>query len=463
MLTRRLFLQQGPLSLGAIALRRLLEPRAFAPRARAKRVIYIHLAGSPSTLEMFDWKPRLKQMHGQPCPDSLLAGERFAFIKGHPKLLGTPYRFEQVGAAGGWFSELVPHIARIADKATFVHSMWTEQFNHAPAQLLMHTGHFRFGRPAFGSWVWYGLGSANEELPAFVVLNSTKSQPDAGRGVWGSGFLPSVYQGVELRTKGDPVLYLADPDGMDREARRRSLDARRDLDAAAHEATGDPETETRIAQYELAFRMQMSVPEVCDLSREPQSVLDLYGVTPGKPTSAANQFANNLLLARRLVESGVRFVQLYDWGWDSHGTGPSDDIVTQLPKKCRESDRACAALILDLESRGLLDETIVVWGGEFGRTPMNEERNGSKHFGRDHNPHCFTMWMAGGGFAQGASIGQTDELGYRVTEDPIHVHDLQATILHLLGFDHTELTYRSQGRVFRLTDVGGNVVRKLLG
>ena len=456
-LTRRLFLQQCSLGLGGIAWNHLEHAELFTQRAKAKRVIYIHLAGSPSTLEMFDWKPKLVELNGKPCPDSLLQGERFAFIKGHPKMLGTPYKFAQKGQAGGWFSELVPHLAGVADDLAFVHSMWTDQFNHAPAQLLLHTGAPRFGRPSMGSWIWYGMGSANQNLPAFVVLNSTRSQPDAGRSVWGSGFLPTIYQGVELRTKGEPVLYLGDPPGMDREGRRRTLDALADLNELAHAETLDPETKTRIAQYELAFQMQMSVPEVCDLQKEPQHVLDLYGATPGKPS-----FANNLLLARRLVENGVRFVQLYDWGWDGHGTGPTDDIVTQLKKKCVESDQACAGLIKDLKQRGMLEDTLVIWGGEFGRTPMNEERDGSKYLGRDHHPHCFTMWIAGGGSKQGISIGATDELGYRVTEDPVHVHDLQATILHLLGFDHTKLTYKFQGRDFRLTDVSGKVVAKLL-
>ncbi|MCC6671305.1 MAG: DUF1501 domain-containing protein [Planctomycetes bacterium] len=455
-LTRRHFLRHSALGLGGFAAAELLGMPPARP-ARARSVIYIHLAGSPSTLDLFDWKPRLRDLHMQPCPEDLLRNERFAFLKGHPRILGSPFRFARHGAAGGWFSELVPHTAAVADRIAMVHSLWTDQFNHAPAQLLIHTGAPRFGRPAMGAWLHYGLGSENRDLPGFVVLTSGGHAPDAGKSVWGSGFLPTLHQGVEFRSAGEPVLYLADPPGVGRAARRRSLDLLAELNAVQRERHGDPETDTRIAQYELAFRMQTSVPEACDLQREPREVLELYGADPGQAS-----FANHCLLARRLVERGVRFVQLYDWGWDSHGTGPRDDLLTQLPRKCRETDRACAALILDLERRGLLEETLVVWGGEFGRTPMNEERNGSVFLGRDHHPHCFTMWLAGGGVKAGVTHGETDELGYRITKDPVHVHDLQATILHLLGIDHTRLTYRFQGREFRLTDVAGTVVHGLL-
>ncbi len=451
-ISRRAFLAATPLACAGAA----LGARCL-PRARAKNVIYIHLAGSPSTLDLFDWKPKVNELHQKPCPDSFLQKERFAFIKGHPKMLGTPYRFTQHKATGGWFSELVPRIAGIADRVTFVHSMWTDQFNHAPAQLLLQTGAPRFGRPSMGAWIWHGLATQNPDLPGFVVLNSTRSQPDAGRALWGSGFLPTVYQGVEFRAKGDPVLYLQDPPGVDRQARRRMLDALGDLNELAWREHHDAETRTRIAQYELAYRMQKSVPEICDITHEPEAVRERYGVEPGK-----DSLANNLLLARRLVENGVRFVQLYDWGWDHHGTGTGDDIVNALPAKCRIADRATAALIEDLDARGLLAETLVVWGGEFGRTPMNEERNGSKFLGRDHHPHCFTVMLAGAGIRRGFKLGATDELGYRVTENPVHVHDLQATILHTLGIDHEKLTWRYQGRDFRLTDVAGKVVAEVL-
>ncbi len=466
-LTRRHFLQQCKVGLGGLALASLrgrlpasalgtgpLGPH-HAPRAKA--VIYLHMAGSPPQQELFEFKPALIKHDRQPCPAEFLKNERFAFIKGHPKLLGTPYRFARHGECGASVSELLPHLATVVDKIAFVKSMHTDQFNHAPAQLMLHTGSPRFGRAAMGSWAVYGLGSANENLPGYVVLVSGGKFPSAGKSLWGSGFLPTVHQGVQLRSKGEPVLYIGNPPGLDRAARRRGLDALRDLNEMHHEEAGDPETLTRIAQYELAFRMQMSVPEVTDIGREPEAVREMYGATPGRAS-----FANNCLLARRLVENGVRFVQLFDWGWDAHGTGKFDDIMHQLPRKCRQTDQPIAALLLDLEQRGLLDETIVVWGGEFGRTPMNEERNGSKFLGRDHHPHCFTMWMAGGGIAPGVTLGATDELGYHITERPIHVHDLQATLLHLLGFDHERLTHQFQGRDFRLTDVAGEIVPELL-
>jgi hypothetical protein len=462
-LTRRLFLAGAGVSLGSIALAqlaakdgtRLDKPPHFP--AKAKRVVYLHMAGAPSTPDLFDPKPKLNELDRQPCPDSFLANERFAFIKGTPKILGSPYKFAKHGAAGHDFSELLPGLASVADELCVVRSMKTTQFNHVPAQLFLHTGHFRMGRPSFGSWISYGLGTENHDLPAFVVLLSGQYAVDAGASVYGSGFLPTLHQGVRFRSQGDPVLFLKDPDGIDRAERRRTLDALAKLNGIAYQRSLDPETETRIAQYELAYRMQASVPDLMDVSKEPAQTLSDYQVEPGKTS-----FGNNCLLARRLLERGVRFVQLYHWGWDSHGTGPNDDIVTSLPKRCKECDGPTTALIRDLRERGLLDDTLVIFGGEFGRTPMNEERDGSKFLGRDHHPHCFTMVLAGGGVKRGYRLGATDELGYFVTEDPVSVHDLNATLLHLLGIDHKRLTYRSEGRDYRLTDVEGEVVEKIL-
>jgi len=456
-LCRRRFLGGSALSLGAIALRHVLgdEPRTpFAPRAR--NVIYLHMEGAPPTLDMFDRKPTLDRLHGQKCPDSFLAKERFAFIKGHPLLLGHQHGWIQ-GRNGIEVCELFPHLAQQLGDVTLVRSMVTDQFNHAPAELLLFSGAPRPGRPSMGGWVSYGLGSENRDLPAFVVMLSGGNLPSAGKSLWSSGFLPSVHQGVEFRSQGDPVLYLQDPPGFDRARRERCLRALNDLNREHEQRCGDPETTTRIAQNELAFRMQMSVPEAVDLASEPAEVHELYGTTPGQVS-----LANNCLLARRLVERGVRFVQLFDSGWDIHGTSPGDDLITQFPTKAQQLDRALAALLIDLRRRGLLDETLVVWGGEFGRTPMNEARDGSKFLGRDHHPHCFSILLAGGGVERGAVIGATDELGYKVTDTPIHVHDLQATMLYLLGVDHEKLTFKSQGRAFRLTDVHGVVRRELL-
>lgn len=432
--------------------------RALAPRpprsfGRAKRVIVLHMAGSPSQLDLFTPKPKLVEYHLKPCPDEFLRNERFAFIKGHPKLLGSPHRFAQHGQSGAWMSDLLPETARVVDRLAFVHSMRTEQFNHAPAQIQLFTGHPLPGRPSLGAWLSWGMGSENPDLPPFAVLTSGPYAPDGGAAVWGPGFLPSVHQGVRLRSGGDPVLHLGNPAGVDAAARRRSLDAVRDLNRLARDRHGDPETEARSAQYELAWRMQRSMPELADLASESQATLDRYGAKPGEAS-----FANNALLARRLSERGVRVVQLHHWGWDSHGTSPGDDIMTSLPERCRQTDRACAALIEDLAERGLLDETIVLWTGEFGRTPMNEERDGSKYLGRDHHPHCFTLWVAGGGFRGGVSMGETDELGYHVVGKAVSVNDLHATMLHLLGIDHERLTYRFLGRDFRLTDVAGEVL-----
>ncbi|MDP1661755.1 MAG: DUF1501 domain-containing protein [Phycisphaerales bacterium] len=426
----------------------------FPPRV--KRVVYLHMAGAPSQLDLFDHKPLLDRLDGKPCPADIIAGERFAFTRGTPNVLKSPFAFSQYGQGGAVISELLPHTAAIADELTVVRSMQTDHFNHAPAQLFVQTGSQLVGRPSMGSWVTYGLGSENSDLPGFVVLTSG-GNPDGGAALWGSGFLPTKFQGVPLRSAGDPVLYVNNPPGMSDALRRSSIDAINEMNRAHEVRAADPEIATRIAQYELAYRMQASVPELMEIAEEPVAVHEAYGTEPGKTS-----FANNCLLARRLLERGVRFVQLYHWGWDSHGTNTGDDIVHSLPQRCKETDRASAALVMDLKQRGLLDDTLVIWGGEFGRTPLNEARNGSKFFGRDHHPHAFTVWMAGGGLKKGFTLGKTDDVGYRVVEDAVHVHDLQATILHLLGIDHTKLTFRSQGRDFRLTDVHGEVVKKLL-
>jgi hypothetical protein len=415
------------------------------------------MAGAPSQVDLFDEKPKLRQYDGQAIPEEFVKGERFAFIKGTPKLLGSPYSFKKCGQSAAAISDLLPHTQGIADDIAIVRSLSTTQFNHAPAQIFMNSGHQIVGRPSMGSWVTYGLGTESKDLPGFVVLLSGENQPDGGKSCWGSGFLPSVYQGVEFRSKGDPVLFLTNPPGVSSEDRRASLDVLSEMNAVHRSDTGDPEIDTRIASYEMAFRMQTSVPELTDVSHEPESIQQMYGVEPGK-----RSFANNCLLARRLVERGVRFVQLYHRGWDHHGTGKGDDIVNRLPALCREVDQAAAALIRDLKQRGLLDSTLVVWGGEFGRTPMNEGRNNSKFLGRDHHPRAFSIWMAGGGVKGGTTVGSTDELGYNPVEDPVDVHDLHATVLHLLGLGHTELTFKFQGRDYRLTDVHGKVVWQLL-
>jgi hypothetical protein len=471
--TRRHFLKSCQFGLGSLALSSLLaEDAAAAPGAavnplapkkphfapKAKRVIYLHLTGSPPHLDLYDYKPELVKFDGKPCPEEFTKGKQFAFTTGTPKLLGTPRKFAQYGKGGVWLSDAVSRLHDVADEMCVIKSMYTEQFNHAPAELLLYTGSPRSGRPSMGAWVTYGLGSENENLPGFVVLISSGVQPNGGKASFGSGFLPSVFQGVQCRSKGDPVLYASDPPGMDRQLRRESLDALRDLNEAQARELGHPETLTRIAQYELAFRMQTSVPEVMDISREPDRVLEAYGARPG-----AASFANNCLLARRLVEQGVRFVQLFDWGWDFHGTGPGEDIRDGLTKKCATMDRPVAALLRDLQVRGLLEETLIICGGEFGRTPFREGRTaGGGILGRDHYPDCFTMWLAGGGVKGGFTHGETDDLGFSIVRDKVHVHDLQATILHLLGFDHTKLVFRFQGRDYRLTDVHGNVVREIL-
>jgi len=471
--TRRNFLQSTGLGLGGMALSALMSGDARAGssavvnplasrqppfRGRAQRVIYLHLTGSPPHLDMYDYKPELVKHDGQDCPDAFLKGKKFAFTTGVPKLLGTRRKFAQHGESGMWLSDAIPHLHGVADEICLVNSMFTEQFNHAPAELLLLTGSARQGRPSLGSWVTYGLGSENENLPGFVVLISSGVQPNGGKNSYGSGFLPSVFQGVQCRSKGDPVLYASDPAGMNRDLRRQTLDTLRDLNEMQAQELGHPETLTRIAQYELAFRMQTAVPEVMDISKEPRHIIEAYGATPGEAT-----FANNCLLARRLAEHGVRFIQLFDWGWDFHGTSPSEGITDGLTKKCATMDRPVAALIQDLKQRGLLEETLIICGGEFGRTPFREGRTaGSKVLGRDHYPDCFSMWMAGGGVKGGLTYGESDELGFSIAHDKVHIHDLQATILHLLGFDHTRLIYRFQGRDFRLTDVAGEVVSPLL-
>lgn len=424
---------------------------------RAKSVIYLFMNGAPSQNDLLDYKPKLNEHDRKPIPEEFTKGERFAFIKGAPLLLGSPFKFKQYGTSGAWISELLPHLASIVDDVTIVKSVRTDAFNHAPAELFINSGLSRIGRPSMGSWITYGLGSENANLPGFVVMLSGGGQPSGGTSCWSAGFLPTQHQGVELRGKGDPVLFVENPPGVDRDARRATLDAIREMNQMEAARTADPEITARIAAFELAFKMQTSVPELIDIKSEPASVLEMYGVDPEKPS-----FARNCLLARRLVERGVRFVQLYHRGWDSHGTGTGDDLMHSLPKQCKDTDRACAALVTDLKQRGLLDSTLVVWGGEFGRTPMNEGRDGSKFLGRDHHPHAFPMWFAGGGVRRGAVLGETDELGYRVVKDPVHVHDLHATMLHLLGVDHKQLTYRFQGRDFRLTDVHGEIITKML-
>ncbi len=469
--TRRQFLKStGQLSLGAIALRQMMADSAGAAlsnplasrnppqNAKAKRVIYLHMSGAPPHLDIFDYKPELVKRDGQDCPDEYLKGRRFAFTSGVPKLMGTPRKYERHGKAGMWMSDCCPNFHTIADDMTVIRSMTTDEFNHAPAELLMFTGSPRQGRPSMGSWTIYGLGTENQNLPGFVTLISSGTQPSGGQGCWGSGFIPSVFQGVQCRSQGDPVLYVSDPAGMNRDLRRQTLDALRDLNAAQAEELGHPETLTRIAQYELAFRMQTSVPEVMDISRESKETIEAYGAQPGGAS-----FANNCLLARRLVEQGVRFVHLFDWGWDFHGTAAATGLEEGLTNKMAKTDKPVTALINDLKQRGLLEDTLIVWGGEFGRTPFREGRTAkSKVLGRDHYPDCYSLFMAGGGVKAGFDYGKTDDLGFKVAENKVHVHDLQATIMHLLGFDHEKLTYRYQGRDYRLTDVHGHVVKDIL-
>ncbi|MBX3112379.1 MAG: DUF1501 domain-containing protein [Fimbriimonadaceae bacterium] len=427
----------------------------FAPKA--KRIVFLFMAGAPSQLDLYDPKPMLNKHDGEPCPEELIKGERFAFIKGRPKLLGSPHTFEKVGQSGIELGDNLVHIKKIADEMCLVRSMHTDQFNHAPAQIFANTGFQIPGRPSMGSWLTYGLGTESKDLPGFVVLISGQNNPDGGKSCWGSGFLPTQYQGVEFRSKGDPVLFVTDPPGLARELRRKQLDAIGTLNRAHNKVVNDPEIDTRIASYELAYRMQSSVPELMDVSKESPETHALYGTTPGQPS-----FANNCLLARRLLERGVRFVQLYHWGWDQHGDSESNDLTHGLGRQTLATDQASAALVMDLKRLGMLEDTLVVWGGEFGRTPMNEGRNGVPFKGRDHHPRAYSVWLAGGGVKPGTIVGQTDDFGYNIVEDPVHVNDLNATILHLMGIDHTRLTYKSQGRDFRLTDVSGEIIDKML-
>jgi hypothetical protein len=477
--TRRVFIKNLGLSLGGMALSTAfpgclhkkagsetelsnfnpLKPKSPHFAAKAKSVIYLHMAGAPSQFELFDHKPILNDLHGKPCPPSLLEGKKFAFIRGTPQMLGSQAKFSQHGDSGARISNYLPHLSSIVDEICFLRGIHTEQFNHAPAQLMMATGSAQAGRPSMGSWVTYGLGSENENLPGFVVLTSGGVNPDAGKPVWGSGFLPSVYQGVQCRSKGDPVLFLSNPSNIDKNLRKKSIDAINKINQETYKEFKDPETLARISQYEMAFKMQIEVPEVMNIADEPEYIHQLYGTQIGKES-----FANNVLLARKLVEKGVRFVQLYDWGWDTHGTNRATALDVGLVNKCRETDRAVTALILDLKQRGLLEETLVVWGGEFGRTPMQENRNGvgQSFFGRDHHPDAFTMWMAGGGIKRGYSHGETDEIGYKPISGEKSVFDIQATILNQLGFDHEKFTYEFQGRPFRLTDVSGKILKDII-
>ena len=477
--SRRHFLKECTLGLGGIALGSLLggcSPQSttfnyqasrdlnpMAPLApplqpKVKSVIYLHMVGAPSQLELFDYKPELAKLHNKPCPESLIEGKEFAFIEGVPNMLGPQATFNKAGESGNWISNHLPHFKKIVDEVTFLKAVHTDQFNHGPAQLLMYTGSPRFGRPSLGSWVTYGLGSENSDLPGFIVLTSGGT-PDAGKSLWGNGFLPSIYQGVQCRSKGDPVLYLQDPKGVSKNLKKNLVESINNINYTQFKKFNDPEILTRISQYEMAYRMQASVPQIMNIDDEPDYIKDMYGVAPGKES-----FANNCLLARKMVEKGVRFVQLYDWGWDSHGAGESEALNGGFIKKCKDSDRPIAALILDLKQRGLLDETLVVWGGEFGRTPMWENRAGVQNtlLGRDHQGEAFTMWMAGGGLKKGHVHGATDEIGYRGVEGRVSVHDIQATILHLLGFNHEQFTYEFQGRPFRLTDVAGQVIHQIL-
>jgi hypothetical protein len=478
LVTRRHFLKQGSMGFGALALGYLIggcksgDPAVppfdtahpLAPRipmfpAKAKSVIYLHMAGAPSQLELFDYKPALMKLDGQDCPPSLLEGKRFAFIRGVPKMLGPQAQFRQRGESGIWLSDHLPHFSGVVDEVTILKACTTDQFNHAPAQLLMHTGSPRLGRPSMGSWVTYGLGTENQNLPGFVVLTSGGKNPDAGKSVWGSGFLPSVYQGVQCRSEGDPVLFIKDPEGMDRDLRKASIDAINQVNAEQYKEYGDPEILSRISQYEMAYRMQVAVPDIMNIANEPDYIQQMYGTQPGKSC-----FANNALLARKLVEKGVRFVQLFDWGWDSHGTDANLALDVGFINKCRSVDKAMTALLLDLKQRGLLEETLVVWGGEFGRTPMQENREGKKlpFKGRDHHTEAFAIWMAGAGIKKGCSYGETDEIGYSSVSGKVTPYDIQATILQQLGFDHEKFTYPYQGRPFRLTDVHGQVISDVL-
>jgi hypothetical protein len=463
-LNRRDFFQRSSGALGAAALGSLLArdlPAAeisaasrphFAPRA--KNVIFLHMIGAPSQLDLFDDKPALRKLDGQKCPEELLKGKRFAFIGGEMTLAGSAYQFGKHGQSGAVMSELLPHLATVADDICLLKGMHTNEINHAPAQMFLHTGFGQGGRPSMGSWVTYGLGTDNRDLPSYVVMLSGPPG-GAGTSLWSTGFLPSVYQGVQFRSSGDPVLFLSNPEGHSRGDRRQVLDAVKSLNEQNLGIVGDPEIATRISQYEMAFRMQASVPELMDISKESAATLEMYGAQPGKAS-----FANNCLLARRLVERGVRMVQLFDSDWDHHG-----GLDKRLRAKAKDVDQPMAALVRDLKQRGLLDETLLVWGSEFGRTPLRQGADGDGKkttAGRDHHKDAYTMWMAGGGVKGGITHGKTDELGFNAVEGAVHTHDLNATLLHLLGLDHERLTFRYQGRDYRLTDVHGDVVRPIL-
>jgi hypothetical protein len=480
--TRRLFLQGCGAGLGSIwlganaiaargddsgekaAARDPDKPLAVRPQhfpAKAKRVIYLHMAGSPSQLELFDYKPELKKYDGQDCPAEYLEGKRFAFIRGVPQLMASVFPFHQAGQSGAWVSDRLPHFETVIDKVCFIKTMQTDQFNHAPAQLLMHTGNQNFGYAAAGAWVTYGLGSENQNMPGFVVLLSGGHFPDAGKSAWGSAFLPGVYQGVQCRSAGDPVLFLSNPPGVDGHLRRQVVSAVNKINQREYEEIGDPETVTRISQYEMAYRMQMAASDAMDIKQESQATLDAYNAKPGDES-----FANNCLLARRLAERGVRYIQLFDWGWDSHGSGENEALNGGFMRKCQAIDKPVAALLTDLDQRGLLDETLVIWGGEFGRTPMRENRGGvvkAEFFGRDHHPSAFTVWMAGGGVKPGFTYGETDPIGYSPATTPTLPRDFQATLLHLLGLDYQKLTYSYQGLNQKLTGVKpASVIKEVL-
>lgn len=422
----------------------------FAPKA--KRVIHLFMAGAPSQLETFDPKPMLTKYEGKPIPPEVIGGQRYAFIRPDAAALGPRFKFAQHGQSGAWLSEVLPHTAKVADDLCIIRSVRTDQFNHAPAQILFETGFGQPGRPSMGSWVLYGLGAETQNLPAFVVM-STGSGLSGGSALWSSGFLPTVYSGVRFRNSGDPILNVSSPGGVDARAQRDALDLVGALNQKRLGVVGDPEIATRIASYEMAFRLQTSAPELMDLKSESPATLDMYGCDPAKPS-----FARACLLARRMIERGVRFVNIYHEGWDAHS-----NVEGNVRNNCKQTDQASAALVKDLKQRGLLDDTLVVWGGEFGRTPMVETNPAlGRALGRDHHPQAFTIWMAGGGVKAGQTIGSTDELGFNIVEDPVHVHDVQATLLHLLGFDHERLTFHTQGRDYRLTDVHGHVVKKIL-
>ena len=471
-LSRRAFLTRGTTGLGALALASLVNKNLFGAAGassqpaggvlktlhaapKAKRVIYLFMSGAPSHIDLFDHKPNLKDLTGTELPTSIRGGQRITgMTSGQKQLLvvGSPFEFRKHGRCGAELSELLPHTGGIADEIAIIRSMYTEPINHDPAVTFFGTGHQQPGRPTMGSWISYGLGSENADLPAFVVLTSGGGGQPLQARYWGNGFLPGNYQGVQFRAQGDPVLYVSNPKGISAKARRQLLDSMQQLNRMQLGALGDPDIGTQIDNYELAFRMQTSVPELTDLSKEPKEILDLYGATPGKPS-----FANNCLLARRLAERNVRFIQLCHRDWDHHS-----DLPKNLPTKCKETDQGAAALITDLKQRGLLDDTLVIWGGEFGRTAYSQGDITKDNFGRDHHPRCYTIWMAGGGIQRGLVYGETDDFGYNIVKDPVHVHDLHATLLKLLGVDHKKMIYRHEGRDYRLTDVSGEVVSRLL-